>query len=51
MRRRILPYYRSIDLSAASTQTIDGSTQARKATDPLYLPPNEGFPVVESLVG
>jgi uncharacterized protein (DUF2235 family) len=44
-------YFRPIDLSASSTQTVDASVLARKAADAAYQPRNAGFPVVEPLVG
>jgi hypothetical protein len=44
-------YFRSIDLSAGSTQTIDASVLARKAIDTDYMPRNAGFPVVEPPIG
>jgi uncharacterized protein (DUF2235 family) len=40
-------YFRPIDLSAGSTQTVDESVLARKAADVAYRPQNPGFPVVE----
>jgi uncharacterized protein (DUF2235 family) len=42
-------YFRPIDLSAGSTQIVDESALSRKASDPLYNPRNEGFPVVQGL--
>lgn len=42
-------YFRPIDLSAGSTQIVDESALSRKASDPLYNPHNEGFPVVQGL--
>jgi uncharacterized protein (DUF2235 family) len=44
-------YFRPIDRSAGSTQTIDESVLARKAADVAYDPRNVGFPVVAPLVG
>jgi hypothetical protein len=43
-------YFRPIDLSPASTQTIDGSVLARKGAVPTYNPQNAGFPVVEQRI-
>jgi len=39
-------YFRPMDLTAGSTQTIDESVLARKAGDANYQPQNSGFPVV-----